>query len=79
MHVDTGELIDQEMMKDLLARNEGKAPPGWIELVPGEIVEIKGVKCKLVHVNIGKQRITFRPVGNQSIRENRNPVVGVVK
>jgi len=57
MNIDTGEIKPEaELTKE--EKTSGK----WASLTIGEVFDIKGVPCKLVHVNHGKRRLTLMPV-----------------
>ena len=56
MNNDTGEI------------RRGKSPgPPWVPLELGEVVDIKGCPCRVVFVDIGRQRLTLQPIGVQGL------------
>lgn len=68
MNPNTGEIKDLE-------ENE-PVPEGWVSLTIGEVVEVKGVKCRLAHVNSGKRRLSLVVLGNVPMpkAEDRDPI-----
>jgi hypothetical protein len=58
MNQQTGEVTE-------IAKKE-KPKPGWIPIRIGEIVDIKGVPCKLTAINAGKRRLSFTVIGTDA-------------
>ncbi len=54
MNRETGEI--RELKED------ERPSTGEATFLVGEIVNIKGVACKLMHINAGKERLTFSPI-----------------
>lgn len=74
MNVDTGEIKPEENLT-----TEEKASGKWVSLTIGEVIDIKGVPCKLVHVNPGKRRLSLMPVSAETSvpQPTTNPIVKV--
>jgi len=47
-----------------------KPPIDWIEILIGEVVEIKGVKCKVVNIHPGKHRIVLETIDTAISRKS---------
>ncbi len=66
MNIETGEIATEDDVKKLLGKKEIVLP--WVRLQVGELIEVKGCPCKLVNVNIGKQRFTLSPIGTTKVK-----------
>ena len=59
MNIETGE-IKKLMEEEYEKLDKSK----WVSLELGEIVMIKGCRCKLTYINEGKKRLTFTAIGD---------------
>ena len=77
MNTETGEIMDALKEADRVAKSDvGR----WVNLRVGDEVQILGVPCRLVNMNVGRKRLTFTPAGSMPMpRSSADPVIGVGK
>jgi hypothetical protein len=87
MQIQTGEISEElsEEMEKLVKEMKQEeyvprsvfpnSPPtkkkDMVQIAVGDVVEVKGVPCKIVHINPGKQRFSLHPIGKLGLGEKQ--------